>query len=881
MATPQQNLDSAYPGAADGVAVLDETSGDYWVKNSGIWSNIGPILGETIDIEYDIPPFSQSILTTNILRTSVKVRSFSYSFTLPLQTIAASVSTSIGVSVINRISISGPATVAIQPQTPSRGTGDAYVLTGTASIAVVQFTPEILSSLYIQNPKIVSISAFAPGTQAQIKATMKGVLLIPQLPTVDNVITFPPALVQIQALIPSKIGSFIAPNIVNIAINRFIPEVIISIKTATVLIGAFTPRVQTPVRLTSSVVFQLKANKPDDGSGIIITTTLVNVAGPVPTIDAFPEIYPNAQWGGWTLNWNQVEDSYQVYNSTSQDIDMINILGYQRLSNVSTTTPQNGERSSVVKRQGNYSGRFYLTGPTNNPILQVSDSLINLSDYPWFGSYNPDIFHWSLFSNATYGLFRGKKDWCIEMYVYPLTESFTGTAETASRPLICNALEGTPYIRGWDIHFRGTGTTGTVYARFNDGNYTANPVAVVLTVQSTNNFNANQWNYVAVARIGDQVACNVNGVWGTVVTYTNDLASVFAQNEIQTSVFSGTRWIAHWLGRFRNDGGTGAFTGDSNRFSGYISELRFNKGEIPFTSFTNFSITPSTSPAFPASVHKRTENSVPYYPITSFYEENMWRWFWAVQDTYDATTLEEAVKQTVNRFIIRCKKDGLWKCFTDCYLFIGPRTLNGVIKIGLYGSNPDEWHIANSVSTGFVTGDYNRETGIKGDGVTKWIRTERVNNTFITDNHHRAAWVTEVGTGPIFAGGVNQIGSTYVDWVPGYGGIRHGFVTNQKTISGEDALTSSGGFVGFSRSKTSSYDYIVPGASGTVYQQSQTPWLEPVEILGASIDQTSNYQVVARGSHRIGFYSHGSALDLARLKQRVSQLITEMQAAII
>ena len=120
-----------------------------------------------------------------------------------------------------------------------------------------------------------------------------------------------------------------------------------------------------------------------------------------------------------------------------------------------------------------------------------------------------------------------------------------------------------------------------------------------------------------------------------------------------------------------------------------------------------------------------------------------------------------------------------------------------------------------------------------------------------------------------------------MNWTPGAGGVEHGFVTNVHSITGEDASVSSGGFIGFSRSSRDSYDYIVPGSRGKIFEESQTPWMEPVEILQASIDQNQNYQIVKHGTHRIGFYSQGQAVDLRKLESRVNQLVSEIQAAIV
>jgi hypothetical protein len=899
MATPQQNLDAAYPGAADGVAVLDEASGDYWIKQSGIWINFGPVLGETINIDYDIRPYSEITSIVNSPRTSVKVASYPYSLDPVLTTIESDVYTSIVATPVHTVFVENPVILSLESYVPYKQNDAAYIFPGTTSLAVIPFVPdEIFSSLLVGSPKIITIVPHAPGTQAQVKInTSNPVFLIPKIPAVRNVVSPALTVIGITAFAPSKVGSFIAPGSIGINIIKYAPSVYKTIPTPSISILRYAPKVQVSP-IVPTTFFEIRANKPDDGSGIIISSTIVTVSGKIPTVDAFPEIEETlTKWGSCTVKWSQPLDSYQIYGNNEQDVAAVNILGFQRMFGITSPDPYsdgrvyNGQRDYTIQRNGKPSGRWFRTQPSGAPFLPVnwatwtlSDSLINPVDYPWFGSYLPNVYHWTITSNGGYGLLRGKKDWCIEMFVYPESASFAGTAESASTPLLANVwyASNTQYYKGWDIHFRGSGSLATVYARFNDLNYATNPVAVVVSATSNNNFTANTWNYVAVARIADQIAINVNGQWGTPVSYTGELASIPGEQPlIGNNVFGGVAFVINSIGTFRDyNSSLGAqFTGDGNRFGGAFESLRFTKGEIPYTSFTNFSINPNTAPEFVSSIHKRTEGLNPYYVVSSFYEQNMWTWFHQVE-TYDASSLEFEVKKAINRFIIRAKKDGIWQSFTDCFVFVGPKTYNGALKIALYGQNPDEWHIENSIGNNFVTGDYDRKLGIKGDGVTKWIRTERVNNTFPTNNHHRAAWVTVPGVGPIFSGGIDQVGSTYVDWIPGYGGIRHGFVTNQRTTSGQDALVSSGGFVGFNRSDPNYYEYIVPGESGVVYEQSQTPWMEPVEILGASINQTNNYQVVSRGTHRLAFYSHGKSIDLKRLEQRVSQLLTELQAAI-
>ena len=91
----------------------------------------------------------------------------------------------------------------------------------------------------------------------------------------------------------------------------------------------------------------------------------------------------------------------------------------------------------------------------------------------------------------------------------------------------------------------------------------------------------------------------------------------------------------------------------------------------------------------------------------------------------------------------------------------------------------------------------------------------------------------------MFSSGIDEFGSTTVDWYPGRSGIKHGFVTNEKTVSGEDAAISSGGFIGFNRKNKESYEAMLPGLNGLqVYNvPSQTPWMEPVELLKTSTGQ--------------------------------------------
>lgn len=895
MATPQENLDAAYPGAVNGDAVLDETSRDYWLKQGGVWKNVGPQLGDAVEILYDVIPYTETLLIELVSKTRLKAYSYPYSLSTTLTTASLLVKTLLLIKTVTKVEIP-VSIISLEYYAPSRQIGDVYVFPITSAIAVIPYTPqEIISSLTLPGPGVIAITAYAPSTQATILVeNPAGILVVCAAPDVVNVPSPGVTSISIQAFEPLNIGGFLELNSATVSITANVPSIERTMPVTNISMFLFLPDIQTAIQVPSPVFVQIIAVPPDDGSGIIVTTTNLSIVAISPAIDAYPIIDPTALYGRYVIKWDQPEDTYQTapgFSTTDQiDVDLDSIVGYYRVVNILTpsgTTPIDGERSTAVVRAGSkYSGRFYLSGTTNNPRLSMVDPCLNPPERPWIQS-NMDATLFTPFSGITWrdpvtlasSTITNEQDFVLELWVYPLGESFTGTTEANARPLMCNNhWDGTTYYRGWDLHFRGTGGVGTVYIRANNENYSTNPIAVAVTAQSTNNFTANAWNHVLWMRKNNQIGIAVNGVWGTIVNYSGFIGSIAIVDTVQTGISTSLFFFKTHIGAFRESGITStAIPGESNRFSGYIDSIRFQKGLTPSYTFTNF--TPPSG-QFPYGIRKRVENNITYYTTTTFYEQDMWLWWWENQVTYDAQAMEEGIKLAVNRFIIGCKKDEIWQCFTDCYLFIGPRTLNGILNIALRGADPNEWHVDSGSSTNFVQSDYNRKTGLKGDGVSKWIRTPRVNNIFSQNNHHRAAWVTEVGTGPIFAGGVNQAGSTYVDWIPGYGGVRHGFVTNVKTISGNDALTSSGGFIGFSRSSASSYNYIVPGASGTVNEASQSPWMEPVEILGASIDQVNNYSTVSKGSHRIAFYSHGSSVDLEKLKRRVTLLMTEIQAAI-
>jgi hypothetical protein len=103
----------------------------------------------------------------------------------------------------------------------------------------------------------------------------------------------------------------------------------------------------------------------------------------------------------------------------------------------------------------------------------------------------------------------------------------------------------------------------------------------------------------------------------------------------------------------------------------------------------------------------------------------------------DGQALEDAIKIAINAYVIGLKTDGIWNSVLASCIMMGARTIEGAL-VPLKGSDP--------TSVNFVSGDYNRETGIKGAS-TKYIDSNFNDaNTYVT-NIHMGFYQTENASG--------------------------------------------------------------------------------------------------------------------------------------
>jgi hypothetical protein len=230
----------------------------------------------------------------------------------------------------------------------------------------------------------------------------------------------------------------------------------------------------------------------------------------------------------------------------------------------------------------------------------------------------------------------------------------------------------------------------------------------------------------------------------------------------------------------------------------------------------------------------------------------------AAVEAADGQELEPAVKLAYNTFIKGCKADGIWPAIKASCILAGARTLAGAL-VPLVGTAPTNFN--------FVAGDYDRETGLKGDGSTKYLNSNRTNNADPQLNKHLSVYQTEEETRNVVRGILSSQGSELTTTTTSR-------ISRINDGGGILALSYSPGFWGASRngasSKTIRYNKVdyTDGTTSISYNSSITYVFSRYNAPNGVADA------------RLSFYSIGESLDLALLDARVTTLMTALGAAI-
>jgi hypothetical protein len=233
----------------------------------------------------------------------------------------------------------------------------------------------------------------------------------------------------------------------------------------------------------------------------------------------------------------------------------------------------------------------------------------------------------------------------------------------------------------------------------------------------------------------------------------------------------------------------------------------------------------------------------------------------------DGQALEPAVRNAITAFVVGCKQDGIWSAIKRSCILMGARTLSGALT-PLVGAAPTN-------NGPFVSGDYDRETGLKGNGSTKYLATGYANAGEGQDNFHGAVYANEkssgVSTGFYFGAGAASNGDTILGALdPSTTNL---FTRNRSSTSTSTSGRHGVGFMGTSRSVSA--EYVIRGLGGntTISVASQTPSARDIDVFRRS-------ESPAYVDGRLAYYSFGGSLNLALLDARVSALYNAIGAAI-
>jgi hypothetical protein len=224
----------------------------------------------------------------------------------------------------------------------------------------------------------------------------------------------------------------------------------------------------------------------------------------------------------------------------------------------------------------------------------------------------------------------------------------------------------------------------------------------------------------------------------------------------------------------------------------------------------------------------------------------------------DGQFLESGVATAINTFVTGCKADGIWNAIKASCILAGARTRLGALT-PLVGTAPTSFN--------FVDGDYNRKTGLVGDGSTKYLNSGRLSDADPQNNCHLAVFITTAGSSA----------ASYIGGSTNFG----------KRISSESTRLNSG-LVSFTispaapslvaASRSASASYLVRNSNTSFTATSSSSESGSVLMAVFAVNNSGNIQGYTNA--RLAFYSIGESLNLALLDARVTDLINAFDTAI-
>lgn len=241
-------------------------------------------------------------------------------------------------------------------------------------------------------------------------------------------------------------------------------------------------------------------------------------------------------------------------------------------------------------------------------------------------------------------------------------------------------------------------------------------------------------------------------------------------------------------------------------------------------------------------------------------------------ETADGQQLENYILTAINTFVSGLKTDSVWADIEAACILAGARTLTGALK-PLKGSAPTSYN--------FVSGDYIRFGGLRGNGSTKYIDSGRANDAAGTqDDFHMAYYASiyrnsassaevKIGCGLTSATGSTSF-RTATSNVPRVSNRRCRNTTGDSYVTDEPYAR----FVGMSRDNASNFIGTTDETNPTLTRASQSPAAGNIYVFATNNGGTATEY---DSQSRIMFYSIGTATTLTSIRDRLFTFIDSIR----
>lgn len=219
----------------------------------------------------------------------------------------------------------------------------------------------------------------------------------------------------------------------------------------------------------------------------------------------------------------------------------------------------------------------------------------------------------------------------------------------------------------------------------------------------------------------------------------------------------------------------------------------------------------------------------------------------------DGQSLEPGVARAINTFVIDCKIRGIWGAIKSCCLLSGARTLNGALR-PLKGTAPTNFNFTNT--------DYNRETGLKGNGTNQYLDSNFSSSSLGLNNIHFCINLSSFNSNSGPSGArtyIADFGSNAIRSGTGFGQFR---ISDINFLSYNEIATTNN-FIGISRANGNFVTLRLKNTNTIWSSNSSSSTSVSFRLFGRYTGITTT----EFSDGRISFYSIGESLDLRLLQQ--------------